>query len=128
LHLQARAALAMAKEASSAASYLAVAEKNAGRIKREKTPYGDGWAELILASVAATRGRVESAIAYLESAGKKFEDADMALYAAVARRRRGELSAGDEGKSLISSSDNWMSNQQIKNPARMADMLAPGRW
>src|SRR6185503_14345597 len=93
LHLQARAALAMAKEVADNSSYLSVAEKNAGRIKRERTSYGDGWAELLLAGIAATRGRDELAIAHLNTAEKKFEVADMALYAAAARRRRGELLA-----------------------------------
>jgi eukaryotic-like serine/threonine-protein kinase len=128
LHLQARTALAVAKENSGPAPFLAIADQNARRIKREKTSYGDGWAELILAGVAASRGRVESAITHLSSAEKRFEDVDMALYAAAARRRRGELLEGDEGGALISSSHNWMRKQQIKNPARMADMLAPGKW
>jgi eukaryotic-like serine/threonine-protein kinase len=128
LQLQARAALAMAREVTDPASYLTVAEKNANRIRQERSSYGDGWAELILAGVAATRGRVEPAIDYLNSSEKKFEEADMGLYLAAARRRRGELMGGDEGRALIKASDDWMSNQQIKNPARMADMLAPGRW
>jgi eukaryotic-like serine/threonine-protein kinase len=128
LHFQARAALAISKEVSDSASYLAIAEKNAKRIMREKTPYGDAWAELILAGVAAKRGNVKLAIANLDSAEKRFVNADMALYAAVVCRRRGELLAGDEGNALITTSDNWMHNQQIKDPARMTNMLAPGEY
>jgi eukaryotic-like serine/threonine-protein kinase len=52
----------------------------------------------------------------------------MALYAAVAKRRRGELMGGDEGQALVQQADDWMRGEQIKNPQGMATMLAPGRW
>jgi hypothetical protein len=48
----------------------------------------------------------------------------MALHAMVARRRRGQLTAG--GTALIKNADEWMAAQSIRNPGRMADMLAPG--
>jgi serine/threonine protein kinase len=128
LNLQARAALAMAKAAAQPASYLAVAERNAKRILREKTPYGDGYAALILASAAASKGDLKSAIDHLTAAEKRFENADMALYTAVARRRRGELLAGDTGSALIEKADSFMREQQVKNPARITNMCAPGRW
>jgi eukaryotic-like serine/threonine-protein kinase len=128
LQLQARTALAVSQQVSDPATYLVVAEKNAKRILREKTPYGDGWAALLLAGVAATRGKVERAITYLNSAAKNFENADMELYAAATRRRLGALLAGDEGSLLIELADSWMVNQKIKNPERMTNMLAPGRW
>jgi hypothetical protein len=52
----------------------------------------------------------------------------MALYVAVARRRRGELMGGDVGRSLIDTANAWMIGQSIKSPERMTAMLAPGRW
>ena len=55
-----------------------------------------------------------------------FEAADMALYAAAARRRLGELRGGDEGRELIRQSEEWMSKQQIKNPVAVTNLMAPG--
>jgi hypothetical protein len=49
----------------------------------------------------------------------------MALYAAAARRRRGELIGGDEGQVLVEEIEAWMKEQRIKNPSRMTAMLAP---
>lgn len=128
LHLRGRVALAASTEVVNPATYLAIAEKMAKLLLREKTLYGDSWAELILAGVAATKGRTEAALTYLKSAEQKFEKLNMALYAAATRYRRGELQLGTEGDSLITASESWMHNQQIKNPARMLNMLAPGRW
>jgi hypothetical protein len=50
----------------------------------------------------------------------------MALYAAAARRRLGELRGGDEGRELIAQSEQWMSKQQIKNPVAVTNLMAPG--
>jgi hypothetical protein len=50
----------------------------------------------------------------------------MHLYAACARRRRGQLLGGDAGRRLVEEADAWMSGQAIRRPDRMADLLAPG--
>jgi hypothetical protein len=50
----------------------------------------------------------------------------MGLYAAVARRRLGELQGGNEGRQVASEADGWMTGQRIRNPRRFARMLAPG--
>ncbi|MBI4749777.1 MAG: hypothetical protein HY774_14920 [Acidobacteria bacterium] len=128
LHFQARLALSLAQHQRHASGFLKIAQTNARRIKREKIAYGDGWAELIFAGVEATRGRTTAAINHLHLAETKLAGADMKLYAAAASRRRGELLGGEEGSALIQQSEEWMTGQHIKNPARMADMLAPGRW
>ncbi|MHC5544784.1 hypothetical protein ACYOEI_41655, partial [Singulisphaera rosea] len=51
---------------------------------------------------------------------------DMALYAAATRRQLGMILGGDEGRSLISEADAWMTRQGVVNPARMAAMYSPG--
>jgi len=44
----------------------------------------------------------------------------------VARRRRGQLQAGDQGRQLIQDAEVFMTAQQIRNPARWTAMYAPG--
>jgi hypothetical protein len=50
----------------------------------------------------------------------------MACYAAVARRRLGQLLGGVEGAQLIADADEWMRGQQVVRPERITTMLAPG--
>jgi hypothetical protein len=42
----------------------------------------------------------------------------MALFAASARRRRGELTSDDEGRALVSGADTWMRSHSIRDPER----------
>jgi len=103
-------------------------EGHARTILREKTRWGDALALLLRAGAAATRGETERALSLLEAAETGLAAADMALHAAVARRRRGELLGGDSGRALVAAADAWMASQAIRNPERMTAMLAPGRW
>jgi hypothetical protein len=85
-------------------------------------------AALARAGIASVAGDRETAIACLAGAADVFESADMALYSAVARLRRGELEGGDEGRGRKQSAVEWMKGQSVRNPAGFAQMLAPGRW
>jgi len=130
LQLRARLALASAVRSSGGPheNLLRDAARDARLIERERTPWGLTLARLVRAGIAATRSEPEEAVRLLQHTEEELEGLDMALYAAAARRRRGELLGGEEGRSLVEAADAWMSGQDIKNPARMADMLAPGRW
>jgi len=107
---------------------LRVAERDARRIERETTPWGNALAALVRAGIAATRGQVETALTLVASAENRLRAVDMALHAAGARHRRGQLMGGSQGRGLISEADAVMAAQQIKNPERMAALLCPGRW
>ena len=50
----------------------------------------------------------------------------MGLHVMVSKRRRGALLGGDEGQELVSTADDWFSNQGVKNPKRMVALFAPG--
>lgn len=83
-------------------------------------------ATLIHAALAKQRGDISNSVALIEKALTGLEAAGMALYAAAARRRLGELLGGDRGHELITQADEWMSRQQIKNPPAITRLLAPG--
>jgi serine/threonine protein kinase/tetratricopeptide (TPR) repeat protein len=124
-YLRARLALASAagKERD---RRLRIAQDLAHRIAGEKMRWSDPLALLINAGLAHRRGDDSGSVALVSQAVEGFEASDMALYAATARRRLGEVLGGDRGAELVNQADDWMSKQQIKNPAAVANLLAPG--
>jgi len=126
--VRARARLAAAYASGSEAErarLLDAAEKNGRRIAREKMAWSNPLAEIVAACAAATRGDLERAEAGFAAAAEASDAADMALHAAVARRRRGHLLGGEEGRALVVAADDWMRAQKVANPERFADLLAP---
>jgi len=91
-------------------------------------PWSDPLALLLHAGVAAASGDRQAAGDLLNAAEAGFRAADMHLYAAASQRRRGEIVGGDDGLQLIQMADAWMLRQRIQDPARMTEMVAPGRW
>jgi serine/threonine protein kinase len=129
LFLRARSAIAAAAEAGDEdEALLEIAQKDARRIEKERMPWGDALARLLRAGIASVRADVEAAAHLLARAVEELEAADMALHAAAARRRAGEIAGGESGCSEVRKADGWMATQDIQNPARMATMLAPGAW
>lgn len=122
------AGAAAAEEPRAREEHLRGVSDQARRILAEKTAWAEPIALLLQAGARATRGEGAEAIALLEQAEKAFVSADMALYAAVARRRRGEMLRGDDGRALVATADASMTAQAIRNPERIAAMLAPGGW
>jgi hypothetical protein len=125
--LRARAALAAAagKSGREQAKLLHAVESGAQKLEREHSAWAAPLAQLLRAGVAHLRGDAGATLALLDRAIAGCAAADLDLYLAVARRRRGELSGGSEGRALIAQADEWMSAQTIKVPARAAAMLAP---
>ena len=134
LYLRGRVALALAATpdgtvcAAETKRLLAQAARDARGIERERAHWGEPLAQLLRAGLAAARGDRPSALALASSAEQALHAADMEHYAAAARRRRGALLGGDEGRTLVESADAWMWGQGIRNPARMTAMLVPGAW
>ena len=129
LSLRGRCAIAAATAGRGAeAAWLATAERDARRIERERMPWGKRAGETPAGRRRRRSRRDGRGGALLEAAEKELDAADMALHATVARRRRGELAGGDDGRALIEAADAWMAGQGIRNPERMAAMLAPGAW
>lgn len=125
LQLRARLALASAI-GSDREPRLRLAEKLAGKIERENMAYSNPLATLVRAGVAKQRGDEQRAIALTEKALEEFEATNMRLYAVAARRRLGELLGGERGRELVAQTDQWMVKQEIKNPEKIMNLLAPG--
>jgi Cdc6-like AAA superfamily ATPase len=127
VNLRAGAALAAAaSKGRSAEAMLREAESAAKCIERAHARWGDPLALLVRAGIAAKRHNEAAAVGLLERAARGFVAADMALYARAADRHRGQLLGGTEGARLVAEADAWMAAQAIRQPARMAVMLAPG--
>lgn len=124
MHLRARALVAKATGKDS--DELRIAEKLAGKIEKEKISWAKPFATLIHATVAQHRTQSAQAATLLAEAVQGFENADMNLYAAAARRRLGETLGDERGRELITQADAWMTAQRIKAPELMTRMLVPG--
>jgi hypothetical protein len=127
LHLKARCALAAAASSTDDARRLiGEAEQLARQISKEGMKWADPLAALLQAGIAYLRDDKQTAISLLSNACAGFDDAHMKLYAAVAKRRLGEITGGVKGQLLIDEADSWMREQKIKAPTRITQMLAPG--
>jgi hypothetical protein len=125
LYARSAMAVAAARSGRAGAPLLAVARRDASRIEREGTPWGDALARMVRAGANAAEGRTEPAASDFAVAEAGLVAADMGLHAAAARLRRGELIGGDEGRELVRSATTWMTTQGIRDPARMASAMAP---
>ena len=117
-----------ASEPTQARPLLRIARACARDMAAARMPWSTPLADLVLAAVDACSAPANRsrAIERLERAVPALDAADDALFAAAARRRLGELLAGERGASLIATADAWMRGQGITNPAGVTRMLAPG--
>jgi hypothetical protein len=125
-HTSARCALAAALSTDHPRPLLRAAGQAARRLEREKQPWMEPLAGLVRATIAASGGDTSRAVKLLTHAITRFDAVDMALYAAAARRRLGEILGGDEGAALCAAAHWWMAGQNVVDPARMAALCAPG--
>jgi hypothetical protein len=116
-YLRARCALAAATtDPARAAKNLASAQELARALDGERARWATPLAQLIRGMVFRIRDQHDEATTALASARAGFEQVEMGLHATCVRWRMGELFDADE----------WMERQKIANPARMADLIAPG--
>jgi len=126
LDLRGRAELAAAAAGGADAQrHLAEAARHARPLERVDLPWVRALATTLRAGIEARRHPAR-APELLDQAARGFADDGMALHAAAARRRRGLLVGGDEGRALVASADEFMVAQRIANPERWMDLLVPG--
>lgn len=130
--LKARAALAAAAESELDSPTYKEHAKEAGRIatnlESQRLFWADPMVHLLRAGLASTEGDQDGAEALLDKAIEGFQEADMLLSAAAARRRRGQLVGGPTGRAMVEEADTLMKAEGIQNPLRMTAVLAPGNW
>jgi hypothetical protein len=120
------AAAAAARDLATAGPPLRVAQRAARELTSDPIAAFRPTGELLRAGIAALRGQTERALLILDTVAAQFDAVDMALHAAVARRRFGELSGGETGAARVADADAWMARQGIRSPGQISLMLAPG--
>jgi tetratricopeptide (TPR) repeat protein len=127
LSVRGRAAVAAAGVGGREARRLhAEALRHARAIVREDLPWARGQGLVIRAAVAFADARDEAAIGDLGRAIQHFESTGMALHAAAARRRLGEVLGGSAGQGELANADAWMTRAGILDQDGIVRMLAPG--
>jgi serine/threonine protein kinase len=102
------------------------ARRAARRLQREAVPWVRPLGILIAAQLHAIAGKTDAAVTALAEAAERFDAAGMAMHAAIARIRRGQLVGGDEGAQLRAAGTAWMARERIAEPERWLAMLSPG--
>jgi hypothetical protein len=107
---------------------LSIAERDAKKIEKEKMHWGNALASLIRGGIATARNQIKAANIYLIDAEVGFENTKMELYLMATRYCRGQLIGGESGQIMSQTSRDWASSQKIKEPEKIFNMLAPGKW
>jgi ATP/maltotriose-dependent transcriptional regulator MalT len=128
--LVAHAHAALGAAAAGRRELVAVAERDAKRLLREKAPYCVALAQQVLAAVELHRGRLEPALAKMAEAERLLEATEMHQHVQVARWHRGHLLRGDEGARLVAESEAYFRREGVRRPERMTATLMPppGSW
>jgi eukaryotic-like serine/threonine-protein kinase len=130
LHLRGAAALAAAtqtEDAAEAAALLEIADRAAGGLLRGRIVPFRSIGLLLRAGVSSAGKRPERAASMFQDAAERLDEVGMTLYAAAARRRWAEVIGGRTGRDGLRAAEGSMAAEGICNPARMTQMLAPGR-
>ncbi|MCU1279309.1 MAG: hypothetical protein JWM53_2855, partial [bacterium] len=96
------------------------------RIERARMPWATPLGTLIRAGAAALTDDSARAASLCEVAARELDAAGMSLYATVARLRLGHVIGGGDGYALVTAANEWMQAQQVREPRRLAAVLAPG--
>jgi len=129
LRMRAACAIAAAGNAPDPKPLLAIAERHAKALERERhysVISNNAKAKLLRAGIAATLGNEAAALDYLTFAIDRFKECESPFWHALALRRKGQLLGGKEGLSLVAEADRWMATEGIVNPAAMTAAFIPG--
>ncbi|WP_394839406.1 protein kinase [Pendulispora rubella] len=105
---------------------LAVIDRAAKRLLREKLRYAPAMGHMLRATAAAARGDREGARTALEITVPMLDGADLGYLAACARHRLGALLGGATGAELMERALDFFTAQGVRNVDRCLAMSAPG--
>lgn len=127
LHLRARVQLAAARSGGGVdGARVTAALSDARAIERARAPWATPLATLIRAGAAALAEDKTRAAELLDGAAAALDGAGMALYATIARWRRGQLTGDESGYALCTAADEWLRAERVREPRRLAAVLTPG--
>jgi len=116
---------AMAALASRDDACLALAEKDAKRLQKERSAFALVMARLIQACVHERRGDVAAAIEGFDGAESGFSALSMPLYQQACAHRGGTLQGGDQGTATTKEATATLQTHGIKDPPSMLATLIP---
>ena len=126
VHLRARCALAALGSSVARSRLLASAAADARRLRRERPAYAKALAATIEAALAFERGDKPGASALLRQAADRLDALEWGCFGMAARRRHGELEAGDAGRRIVKEADEYLLAQGVVRPDRMSALQIPG--
>jgi tetratricopeptide (TPR) repeat protein len=121
-----RAGLLLAARAPGDDEPLHGAEADAQKCAGADYPYARGQTALVWAAIAVARGDVHKALAETDTALAAFGEAGLPLELAYARRRKGQLVGGDDGRALVAEADATLRGLGVADPPRWVHAQAPG--
>jgi len=125
IDLRGRARLAAALASEDPAALLRRAAGDAKRLQREHLPWAHSLAGLLRAGIAHARGAHDEAREGYAAAREAFRNLGTIHLAAIAERRLGQLTAGEEGQAMVTLADTALRRHNIGDPARFASLFAP---
>ena len=94
--------------------------------RAESVGYARVWSLLLGAALDDQRGAREVAVGALRQVVALAAELDMELCATAARWRLGHLVGGDEGAALVADARSFLDAENVRDPARLVEVIAPG--
>jgi hypothetical protein len=99
---------------SERARLIAIARRATSKLEREDARWANAVAQSLRGQIAVAEGRRDEAIKAFAAATEALSAADLHLDAACARRARGLLLGGEEGRAEIARAEGWMASERIR--------------
>jgi hypothetical protein len=123
--MRAFAAIRIASQGTDAPAMLALAERAAASLRRERCAWVDAIALVVRAGIARARREDAAAATLLAQARRAFEALGMTLHAAAAKASEAAIVGGDAGRDLAAEAQAYFGAQGVRDGARVASIIVP---